>query len=127
MVGLWLVIAVHLVFIAYFWQFEPRFLFPVLPLTIALGCTAAWWAIEWPIAWAGMGILWLVRRLRPDGGPLVWTEYFAVLRHWPAAATLLAAALVFFTSKRVYAFQEHLVDQAGAAIRSTAAPSMNRT
>jgi hypothetical protein len=110
-----LVIAAQLLFIAYFWQVQPRFIFPVLPLVLALGTAAAVCVIEWPLRalwWAidlGLHQFWRVRDARPQW----FRRTQAVLACWPAFATIVVAAILLGHVTPVHAWQEDLLDQRG--------------
>ncbi|HUO09648.1 MAG TPA: glycosyltransferase family 39 protein [Phycisphaerae bacterium] len=110
-----LVATAHLVFIAYLWLVTPRFLFPVLPLVLALGTAAAVCAMEWPLRalwWAidlALHQFWRMRDARPQWFRRTQT----VLANWPAVTTLVAAAIILCRITPVHAWQEDLLGQRG--------------
>jgi 4-amino-4-deoxy-L-arabinose transferase-like glycosyltransferase len=111
--GIALIIAFHIVFIAYFWKFEPRFMFPIVPLIIALGCAAAWHFCTWPLKALAVATIFTARKLRR---PFTWQRrrQIAILRQtFPAAVTILLAAAALFSTDRIYQSQRQLLSKGG--------------
>lgn len=110
-----LLIAMHLVFVSFFWEVMPRLIFPVLPLTLSLGITAAVCLIEWQlraIRWAADTLLEFFWRAR-----IAWPRWFLTTRRAltlaPAAITCIVAILFLAKIQEVHAQQEIMLDHRG--------------
>ncbi len=109
------VLAMHLVFLSFFWETMPRLVFPALPLVLALGLTAANCVIEWPlraIRWSTDTLLEMFWRAR-----VAWPGWFVTTRRAlglvPAVITCVFAVYLLGNMGTVQAMQEDALEHRG--------------
>ena len=110
-----MVMAIHLVFVSYFWEVMPRLMFPMLPLVLALGMTAAVCVIEWPLRALGWGLETLLEMFW--AARVAWPAWFVNARRAlglvPVAITCVFAVYLLGNMESVHAQQEEALEHRG--------------
>jgi hypothetical protein len=111
----WLIIILHILFIAYLWKPELRFSLKLLPLLIALGCATVSHALEATIRI--LHALVLATRAKIQNGRTThpWNHHVKhFLPHLPTTLTLLLALTAILLTNTIHAQQSAYLTHAGA-------------